>query len=179
MDLVRVAEATQTAVQSGLWSAPATWKEGRVPGAGAIVVIPSEIVVTLKGEAGAMRAVRVEGTLRWDTEASASLTVDTLLVTPSGRLEMGTPQRPIAAAATAYLLFFDTGAIDTGRDPFLMSRGLISHGSVTICGREMKPFAALAVPPHAGDKVLHLAEIPTAWKKGDRLVLPAARGPGG
>jgi hypothetical protein len=175
LDLVRTAEATQTAARSGLWSSPATWKEGRVPAAGAIVVIPSEIVVTLKGEAGAMRAVRVEGTLRWDAEVSSSLTVDTLLVTPSGRLETGTPQKPIAAGATAHLLFSDTGAIDTARDPFLMGRGLISHGAVTICGREMKPYAALASPPRAGDQVLHFADAPTGWKKGDRLVLPAVR----
>ncbi len=174
LELVRVADATHTAVKSGPWSAATTWREGRVPGAGAVVVIPPEIVVTLQGAAdAAVRGVRVEGTLRWDPEVTSTQTVDTLLVTPAGRLEMGTVQHPVAASATARLTFSGTGPIDPAHDPYLLGRGLISHGSVSICGQEVTPFAALATAPHAGDQVLHLAAAPAHWKKGDRLVLPA------
>lgn len=174
LELVRVADATSVAARSGVWSAPTTWKDGRVPAAGAIVLIPENVVVTLKGDGGvAIRGVRVEGTLRWDTEASSSLIVDTLLVAPGGRVEMGTPQRPVAATATARLTFSGIGGLDTERDPFMMSRGLISHGAVSICGQEVTAFSALATAPKAGDQVLHLALAPVRWQKGDRLVLPA------
>jgi hypothetical protein len=174
LELIRVADATHTAAKSGPWSMPATWKEGRVPAAGAVVAIPEAVVVTVSNISGdAIRGVRVEGTLRWDTEASSSLTVDTLLVAPGGRLEMGTPQHPVAATATARLIFSGTGGLDTVRDPFMMGRGLISHGTVSICGQEVTAFAALATAPRAGDKVLHLAAAPVRWQKGDRLVLPA------
>jgi len=145
-----------------------------VPVAGAVVLIPSDIIVTLQGVSdAAIRGVRVEGMLRWDPETSSSLTVDTLLVAPGGRLEMGMPQHPVAAAVTARLSISGAGPLDPAHDPFLMSRGLISHGTVTICGQEITSYAALATAPRAGEQVLHLAAAPVHWKKGDRLVLPA------
>src|SRR5205085_1757115 len=79
----------------------------------------------------------------------------------------------IAATATASLRFADSGPIDGGHDPFLMGRGLISHGAVSIYGQEVTAYGALATAPRAGDKVLHMATAPVHWKKGDRLVLPA------
>jgi hypothetical protein len=176
LDLVRESEATHVAVRSGPWSQPGTWKQNAVPAAGATVLIPHDVAVTVDAVmVAALRGVRVEGTLRWDTERDACLTVDTLLVVPGAHLEMGTVQHPIAAGARARIVFADGGPIDTVRDPMIMGRGLISHGTVRICGSEITPFSALARAARQGDRSLMLTHPPQNWKKGDRLVLPAVR----
>ncbi len=116
LELVRAADATQTAVKSGLWSDATTWKEGRVPAAGSVVLIPSEIAVTLKGPSDIpIRAARVEGTLRWDpnydhqsqpSTPCLSLPVGTSKWEPS--LIRSPPRRPRVSASPA------TARIDIG-----------------------------------------------------------------
>src|SRR5262249_14198923 len=76
----------------------------------------------------------------------------------------------------ARLVFADRGPIDTNWDPHLLSRGLVSHGIVTIYGAEVTPFLPLARHPERGDTQLVLQQSPVNWKKGDRLVLTGTNG---
>src|SRR5205814_10666159 len=75
--------------------------------------------------------------------------------------------------------FAARGPIDTGWDPRLLSRGLISHGRVSLVGAEVTSFVALARPPQKGDSKLVLAKAPVNWRKGDRLILTGTAGPPG
>ncbi|MEA3207622.1 MAG: hypothetical protein QOE70_679 [Chthoniobacter sp.] len=174
--LIAGSDVTHEAIRAGLWSNPGTWKDGRLPQNEAVVLIPAGTTVVLdRVEAARLRGLRVDGRVQFAADRDTALRVETIVVTPGGELEIGTPARPIAAGATARVTFLDRGPIDLGRDPRQFSRGLIAHGAVTICGAVTTPFGALARPAKAGDTRLVLTERPTHWKVGDRLLLPGTR----
>jgi hypothetical protein len=172
LDLVPAAKATDIAAQDGKWSDPRTWKAGRPPADGADALIPAGVTVTLDGvQQAGLHTLRVDGALRFATDRNTGLTLDTLVIAPGGSLTIGTPAEPIADSVTARITFADRGPIDRAWDPTMLSRGLISHGTVSICGAGVTPHATLAQPAHRGDTTLELAEAPKHWKAGDRIVL--------
>jgi hypothetical protein len=97
--------------------------------------------------------------------------VDTIVVSLSGRLHIGTQTAPIADNVVARVIIPDAGPIDTEWDPGLVSRGLISRGEVRMYGRYVTPYATLAVDPLAGATSLQFTQIPAGWRVGDELVL--------
>jgi hypothetical protein len=172
LDLVPRSDATHVAGQDGGWSDAATWKVGQVPPAGAKVHIPKDKTVTVGDILKTpYQTVRVDGTLRFEPSKDSSLSVDTMVVTPSGHLVIGTAEQPIAPNHRAQLIFTGNGPIDTEWDPHLLSRGLISHGTATMHGTPTTAFLALARPARRGDDRLSLSDKPVNWKKGDKLVL--------
>jgi hypothetical protein len=175
LDLVIPADASHRASRDGPWSDPRTWKGDVVPGADARVLIPRNVTVTVDRAAAPVRTVRVDGVLRFAADRNTSLIVDTIVVSPSGQLVMGTSELPVAADKKAEIVFTGAGPIDTQWDPNLLSRGLISHGTVTMHGAPVTSWLALARAPRRGDTRLVLAERPTNWKKGDTLVVTGTR----
>jgi hypothetical protein len=176
LELVSDARATHVATQSGRWGDPATWKDGRIPSRDSSVVVSQGHTVTLDELLlPAIRTIRVDGVLRFAPDQDSSLRVDTLVVAPGGRLELGTPEHPVQADKSAKIIFADPGPIDAAWDPFLLSRGLVSHGSVRMAGAKTTPFLSLARAPQRGDQTLLLSEAPLNWKKGDRLLLAGTR----
>src|SRR5437588_473689 len=69
--------------KSGPWSAPATWEGGKVPGAGARVLIRTghRVVYDLKSDR-AIRAVNVAGTLSFAPDRDTRLDVGLLKIQP-------------------------------------------------------------------------------------------------
>jgi hypothetical protein len=172
--LVPDAAVSHTAIRDGAWSDKNTWKDGRLPAADANVLIPKGKTVTLDHVSRvALRTVRIDGKLQFSPDRNTALLVDTLVVMPEGCLLIGTPTRPIAAGKQARLIFADRGPLDTRWDPTQLSRGLISHGIVKMHGAAKTAHVALARIPQKGDTRLILAQKPTNWKKGDRLILPS------
>ncbi len=121
------------------------------------------------------RAVRVDGRFTFASDRDTAPLVDTIIVTAGGELQIGTLAQPIAAEKTARITFIDRGAIDTGWDPKRMTRGLISHGAVTIAGAPGTPFLPLAQPAVEGATRFALAQRPVNWRKGDHILLPSVR----
>ena len=172
LDLVPRSEATHVAIGNGDWFDPSTWYEGRIPDAGAKVLIPRGIEVTYDGESDAsLFTIRVDGTLKFATDRDTKLLIDTMVVAPSGRLEIGTAERPIDASVSARIIIADNGDIDVAWDPTLISRGVLSHGAVEIYGAEKTAFLKVSEAPMRGDMTLHLSEVPTGWQVGDSLVV--------
>lgn len=172
LDLVPVAEATHVAVSDGSWFDPSTWAGGEVPGAGAKVVIPSGYTVLYDGESPAsLFTVRVDGKLDFATDVGTFMEVDTFVVSPSGALTIGTADNPVDPDVSAVISIADNGDIDVAWDPKLLSRGLISHGSVEIHGAEKENFLKVAADPMAGDTSLTLDGVPEGWQVGDTIVL--------
>jgi hypothetical protein len=177
------------------WSDPNTWKyvgampiDGSVPspipGPGATVLISSNSIVLVDGIfTSPLHAIRDDGTLRFDPHANTLLSVDTIIVEPIGTFEMGTdptkadPLSPtgmgqrIDADKHAKIIFADPGPIDLNWDPLQFSRGLVSHGDVSIFGSTVTSFEQLATNAKAKDKTLVLANAPTGWTPGDRVIL--------
>ncbi|MDF3605840.1 G8 domain-containing protein [Paracoccus sp. DMF-8] len=140
----------------------------RTPGS----LIPQGVSVTYDGESNAsLFTVRVDGELSFATDADTRMLVDTLVVAPSGRLEIGTEERPVEAGVRTEILIANNGNIDTARDPMLISRGVVSHGSVEIHGAEKDAFHKVAAAPMAGQRVITLDENPDGWRVGDKIVV--------
>ncbi len=172
--LIRYDEVTNIAMQSGAWSDPSTWQDGQVPTNGGHVLIPIGVSVQVDGVIPARLAtIRVDGKLSFITSRNTELRVDTVIVTDSGSFEMGTEAAPIANDFTARLLITDNGAIDRTWDPFGISRGLISHGSVSIYGATVTPYATLTGSAVAGAKSLIASQRAGYWKVGDTIVIAA------
>ncbi len=171
-NLVPVGEATHVAVNNGSWFDPNTWAGGEVPGEDAKVVIPDGVKVEYDGESPvSLFTVRVDGELDFATDRDTFMEVDTFVVTPGGKLTIGTADNPVAANVEAVIQFADNGPIDVSWDPQLLSRGLLTHGDVQIHGAEKETFFKVDADPMAGDTSLTLEAPPEGWQVGDRLVL--------
>ena len=172
LHLVPRAEATHVAIANGDWFDPDTWYEGHIPGAGAKVLIPDGVHVTYDGESDAsLFTVRVDGELSFATDSNTKMVVDTLVVTGTGHLEIGTADHPVEAGVHANIVIADNGDINVHWDPTLLSRGIISHGAVEIHGAEKTSFLKVADAPMTGDKVIQLADVPEGWKVGDTILI--------
>ena len=130
------------------------------------VVIPAGVEVTIDGQMiEPLHWVRVDGVLRFAADRDTQMTVDTLIVGPPGKLDVDVP-----LPHTARVLIADRGPIDTTWDPFVLSRGLISHGTTEISGSPKTTWTTHALAK-AGDTQITVADV-TGWQPGDRLVLP-------
>lgn len=176
-ELVRYDQVTHTAVSSGAWSSPNTWANGQVPSEGARVLVPVGVNVEIDAVlTQSVATIRVDGQLSFATDVDTQLRVDTVVVSEVGRLEVGTTSNPIEANVTAKLSFTDSGAIDRSWDPFGISRGLITHGSVEMVGAERTSHASVISRLEAGSFNMRLSEPPVGWKAGDELVFPGVSG---
>ncbi|KRQ94727.1 hypothetical protein CQ12_04135 [Bradyrhizobium jicamae] len=172
--LVPRAEATHVAVRNGSWFDPATWEDGKVPGASAKVLIPEAISVNYDGVSDAsLFTVRVDGRLLFAPDHDTRMVVDTLVVAKTGLLRIGTSDHPIQDGVTANIVIADNGPIDLNWDPLLLSRGVISHGSTEIHGQEKASFLKLAMDPLAGSTLLYFDEdaAQNGWHVGDKIVV--------
>lgn len=157
----------------GVWAESGSWRDA-VPGDDAHVLIPEGTTVTLANELdAAAKTVRVDGRLRAESTAASRLLVDTLVVAGTGTLELGTPEEPVSRDGGTTIEFTDDGAIDEEWDPERVSRGLLAlpGATVRIAGSERTSWAPTGTAPQAGDRSLTLAEAPTDWAEGDRLVV--------
>ncbi|MEM7118839.1 MAG: Ig-like domain-containing protein [Chloroflexota bacterium] len=175
--LVEAVDATQTAVSSGDWTNPATWASGIVPTTGDIIYIPNGITVTVDDILpDPVAGVRVDGELAFAHDTNTSITLDTLIVDPTGSLTIGTAANPIQPNVTARIVIADNGALNSSDDPMLLGRGIISHGTVEIVGTDKLDFVPLLGDAQAGDNLLTLnlpngTTSPAGWQIGDELVL--------
>jgi hypothetical protein len=195
--LVPDAAVTDTNIGNGKWSDATNWTNG-VPKDGDNVLIKTGTTVTVDGmedkdasaQRDALRTIRVDGTLRFDPNVNTRLLVDTIIVEPSGSFVMGTDPtlpdansptgkgQPIAPNVKADVTFADRGPIDLNWDPLQFSRGLVSHGAVSIFGTEVTSFVAAAGDPVSGATLIGkkatqitLVSVPSNWKAGDRLII--------
>ena len=94
-----------------------------------------------------------------------------MVVSSTGRLEMGTADDPIGADVSAEIVIANNGDIDVGWDPSLLSRGVITQGQVEIHGAEKTSFLKVSEAPMAGDTTIELSDLPEGWQVGDTIVL--------
>ena len=175
-DLVRHDEVTSVAVGSGAWSDASVWSDGIVPPTGARVMIPEGMRVMVDRERDeVLHTVRVDGILEFDPQVDTGLVVDTMIVTPSGALIMGTEEFPVDSGVTASIAIADRGPIDRDWDPFAFSRGIVNHGRGAIYGAMKTPWLALAEIPLLGTETLTLKAAPTNWQVGDSIVIAGSR----
>jgi hypothetical protein len=180
--------------RSGAWSDPATWDGGAVPGAGARVQVrPGHAVVYDLDSDRPIRSVCVGGTLSFAADKDTRLDVGLLKVQPGDvpsedgfdcdahlpavdpnhpkpALEVGTPDRPIAAGHTALIRLLPIAGLDPQSCPAVVCCG----GRMDFHGASIsRTWVKLGVPAKAGDNTLSLAEPVAGWKPSDRVILTA------
>ncbi len=74
LQLVPSCAATHVAIQSGAWTDPQTWRDGKVPDANARVVIPDAVTVRLEQKIGdVLEWIRVDGRLSFAAHVDTAL----------------------------------------------------------------------------------------------------------
>jgi hypothetical protein len=144
------------AVADGAWSDNATWDLGRPPAAGEIVHVPTKLTIQTGGTrkiVAQLLAVNDNGELVADFSGVADPTTDTFEV-----------------------VIPDT-AIDTVADYLQFGNGILAVGSgkVTVKGKAKTTWGRLAAEVAAATDTITLAEAPTGWQVGDRVVLQDSR----
>lgn len=170
-------EATHIAVKNGRWFNSNTWKNGQIPDDGADVLIPKGVTIRYNGTSeDRLDTLRVDGVLNFATKRDTQIMVDTFVVSPEGKLNIGKGNSPVSANNTAKIIFTSDDAIDKSSDPTQLGKGLISHGRVGIYGAEKLDFVKIEGDALAGENELVLnlpngANSPAGWQVGDQLVL--------
>ncbi len=185
-------------VKSGPWSASATWEGGKVPGAGARVLIRAghRILYDIKSDEP-IRAVNVAGTLSFATDRDTRLTVGLLkiqdsetysedgfdcavhLTAPDAKkdraaLEVGTPNQPVAARHTATIRLAYLDGMDKQSCPAIVCCG----GRMDFHGAPLsRTWLKLGATAKKGDATATLAEPVTGWRVGDRVIVTATTTP--
>lgn len=188
------APAVSRSARSGPWSEAATWDDGRVPGAGARVLVREGHAVEYDiASDKALRAVNVAGTLTFATDKDTRLAVGLLKIQASeeysedgfdcdahlkpltpGRarpaLLVGTSEKPVAAkhSATIRLAYID--GMDKDSCPAIVCCG----GRMDFHGAPLdRTWVKLGEPAKAGDATVTLEREVAGWRAGDKLVLTA------
>ncbi|MEM9304571.1 MAG: G8 domain-containing protein [Pseudomonadota bacterium] len=170
--LVAAADATHIAAASGRWEAPLTWSGGLVPDRDARVLIPESLAVTIDTRLDAtLSTVRVDGALRFASDADTALRLDTLVTTCTGLLAIGSADAPVAADRRASITFVDNGPVDGLEDPAQIGRGAVLLGRTEFHGAPRTHRAILDVHPRAGAATIRLKQAPEGWRVGDLLTI--------
>lgn len=170
------AAPTIVAVQSGLWSQPSTWSQGRIPNATDVVGVTG-YTVTYDSSNGIAQVVALSsgGWLTFKTTQTTRLTVGTLLVGPGGTLAVGTDTVPVAPGITAEIVIRDI-PINTTTDPSQYGTGLlVIDGTLHMVGASKTPFQRLTHEVSAGSTILTTTQPAVGWRPGDILVVPDSR----
>ncbi|MEM9949208.1 MAG: LamG-like jellyroll fold domain-containing protein, partial [Cyanobacteria bacterium P01_D01_bin.36] len=97
--------------------------------------------------------------------------VETIINAPEGTLDIGSASRGVDADKKARIVFTSDRAINTGRDPQQLGKGLVSHGEVNIYGADKQDKVRLAKDASAGDTTLTFKDSLKGWQIGDEIVL--------
>ncbi len=162
--------AEEAATKSYAQAAPLNWSDertwgGMLPPPGTEVVIPAGKVVVLDASIGPIGPLRVEGTLRF-ADRELELTADSITITGTGALEVGTVANPRTQRATITL----TGAPVSPNDG--TSRGLrVLGGTLSMVAVSPMPaWTKLGADAAAGASSLQLKDS-TNWRAGDEIVV--------
>jgi DNA polymerase III psi subunit len=171
-DLVPYSSVTDWTIADGDWSDPLIWNRRQVPDAGANVLISAGTSVRFDAVmTSAVRTLRIDGRLDFARDADTTLRADTIVVFTTGQLHIGTQAAPIPSNVKARVVIANNAPIDATWDPTLISRGLISRGSVTMVGQAVTAYATLASPALRGATSLRLSQSASYWKAGDTILV--------
>jgi hypothetical protein len=182
--------------RSGPWSAPATWKGGKVPSGGARVQIHTGDTVTydLKSDQ-VICSVHVAGTLTFARDRDTRLDVGLIKIQagddadedgfdcdahvaapapnqPRPVLEVGTAAQPIPTGHTALIRLTYVPGLDRQSCPAIICCG----GRMDFHGAPLsRSWVKLGATARKGDATITLAEPVTGWKAGDKVIVTPSR----
>ena len=144
------------------WSDPANWPDGKVPVAGANVVIPEGVDLVLDVSPPALSSIKIEGSL---TAAERDLEVIAGSIHVIGTLAVGTEAAPFA-----HKMVFTLTGDDPGTDIPSKMIAVYGSGVLDLHGEARRSWTRLAANAAAGATQLLLDDAP-GWRAGDRVVI--------
>ena len=181
---------------SGPWSAAATWAGGKLPGPGARVLIRTghRVIYDVNSDR-AIRGINIAGTLTFAPDRDTRLDVGLIKIQageeygedgfdcdahvgppgagePRPALEVGTPERPVAADHTARIRLVYFAGMDKESCPAIVCCG----GRMDFHGAPMsRTWVRLGATAKAGDTAVVLNQPVHGWRAGDRVIVTATQ----
>src|SRR5690606_33856678 len=160
------ASAPRPAMQQVLWSDPASWPGGKVPGEGDTVTIARDKHVVLDVSPPVLRSLTIEGKLSFSNDRDLEPKTDWIYV-PGGELEIGSESRPHTRQATITLTDNVPGEdLNTMGDRGIM----LMSGTLNIHGDREHTWTKLANTAEAGSTQIEVLDA-KGWRAGDEIVL--------
>jgi cell migration-inducing and hyaluronan-binding protein len=160
------ADAPGSAVRRVLWSDPAAWPGGKVPGEGDAVTIARDLDVVLDVAPPTLRSVTVEGKLSFADDRDIALETEWIYLR-GGELQIGSEARPYTHNATITL----TDNVPDEDINTMGDRGiLLMGGTLNLHGDRRNTWTKLARTAAAGSASIEVLDA-AGWRKGDVIVL--------
>ncbi|MBI3878648.1 MAG: G8 domain-containing protein [Verrucomicrobia bacterium] len=178
--------------KSGAWSDGKTWEGGKLPPAGAKVLVrPGHDVLYDLNSPQPVRSLHICGTLRFATDRDTRLDVGLIKIqagenvseegfdcevhlsasapdAPRATLLVGTQEQPVEAKHTALIRLTWFEGMDKQSCPAIVDCG----GRMEFHGAPMnRTWVKLGAPAKKGDTTISLNEPVTGWRVGDRVFL--------
>jgi cell migration-inducing and hyaluronan-binding protein len=162
---VQAQEGTSPSARQALWSDPATWPDGKVPGAGDKVTIAAGQEVVLDVSPPALGGVTINGKLNFANNADLELISEWVML--HGELAIGSEATPHTRNATITL----TNNVP-GEDIMTMGdRGImVMGGTLNLHGDRKNTWTKLARTAAAGSDSIQVLDA-SGWRVGDEIVL--------
>jgi cell migration-inducing and hyaluronan-binding protein len=160
------AGAPSPVVRKLLWSDPASWPDGKVPGNGDAVTIARDMDVVLDVTPPALRSLTIDGKLSFSDKTDIGLETDWIYLS-GGELDIGSEAHPYTHKATITL----TDKVP-GEDVNTMGdRGIMMlNGTLELHGDRTNTWTKLAETAKAGTSRIEVLDA-GGWRKGDVIVL--------
>ncbi len=148
------------------WSDPASWSDGKVPGAGDAVTIAKGKAIVLDVSPPWLRSLTIAGKLSFSDAHDLALTTDWIYL-PGGELDIGSEAKPYTHKATITLTDKVPGEdINTMGDRGIM----MLKGTLSLHGDRTHSWTKLAQTAKAGTSTIQVLDA-GGWHKGDTIVL--------
>jgi cell migration-inducing and hyaluronan-binding protein len=160
------APAPSVALERSLWSDPASWPDGKVPGEGDAVTIARGKEIVLDVDSPALRSLTIDGKLTFSNDADIDLTSDWIYL-QGGELAIGSEGKPYTRNATITL----TDKVPGENINTMGDRGIIlMGGTLSLHGDREHTWTKLAKTAEAGSARIEVLDA-SGWRKGDEIVL--------
>jgi len=158
--------APPSAARTLLWSDPASWPDGKVPGEGDAVTIGRDMDVVLDVDPPALRSLTIDGKLSFSDDLDIGLETEWIYLR-GGELRIGSEAKPYAHNATITLTDNVPGEdVNTMGDRGIM----LMRGTLELHGDREHTWTKLARTALAGSAQIEVLDA-SGWRQGDEIVL--------
>jgi len=159
-------DAPSAVARKVLWSDPAAWPEGKVPGEGDAVTIARDLEVVLDVDPPALRSLTIDGKLSFSNDRDIGLETEWIYLR-GGELHIGSEADPYTHYATITL----TDKVPDENVNTMGDRGImLMGGTLSLHGDREHTWTKLARTAEAGSTEIEVLDV-SGWRRGDEIVL--------
>jgi cell migration-inducing and hyaluronan-binding protein len=166
MNMAMPAQGPAAAMHQSRWSDPASWPDGKVPGAGDAVTIARDKDIVLDVSPPTLRSLTIDGKLSFSDDKDLELKTDWIYLS-GGELDIGSEAHPYTRHATITL----TDNVPDENINTMGDRGImLLKGTLSLHGDRKNAWTKLSRTAKAGADRIEVLNA-SGWRKGDQIVL--------